>query len=116
VQLRAELRELKHRKVFDALASEARVKPEALEDLWKNSGYTPDTDEPNADAMKTAIAGQQKQRAYLFDGAAPEAKPGEKPKQEPGPGGSRGGLVKDSGKFQVRRKDRAACETRPGCR
>jgi hypothetical protein len=104
VQLRAELRELKHKAVFDRIASELKARPEGLEDLWKLSGYVPEADAPDEAKIKELVTAQVKERAYLFDGAAPEAKPGEKPKQEPGPGASRGGLVRDSGKFQVRRK------------
>src|SRR5271166_3133878 len=35
VQLRAELREIKHRAVFDRVASELKARPDALADLWK---------------------------------------------------------------------------------
>ena len=37
--LRAELLEIKHRKIFDRLANEAGVNPGAVDNLWKTSGY-----------------------------------------------------------------------------
>ena len=109
VQLRAELREFKHRQAFDQLAQEAKARPESLDALWKLSGYVPDADEIDAEKIKGLIAEQAKQpgTAYLFDGSAPApTTPGKAPaaKLEPGPGNSRGGLVRDSGKFQVRRR------------
>jgi hypothetical protein len=108
-QLRAELLEIKHRKVFDRLAGDAGVNPGAMDNLWRTSGYKIDghSDVINEDAIKSLIAEQKKTQPYLFQGgdgkpAATETKV--EAKMEPGPGNSRGGLVRDSGKFQVRRR------------
>ena len=65
-QLRAELREIKHRLVFDKIATELKARPEALNDLYKLSGYTPETDIADEEAIKGVIAEQAKSRGYLF--------------------------------------------------
>jgi len=108
--LRAELLEIKHRKVFDRLASEAKVRTVALDNLWKTSGYTIDqnSDVINEDIIRALIAEQKQKQPYLFDsGGAGEDSTAEtkaEPKLEPGPGNSRGGLVRDAGKFRVTRR------------
>src|SRR5208337_1512456 len=105
--LRAELLEIKHRKVFDRLASEAKVRTVALDNLWKTSGYTIDqnSDVINEDAIKALIAEQKQKQPYLFDsggaGDAPAAETKAESNLEPGPGNSRGGVVRDAGKFRV---------------
>lgn len=109
--LRTELLEIKHRKVFDKLASEAGVNPGAVDNLWRTSGYKIDqhSDIIPEDAIKTLIADQKKAQPYLFqpaggNGEPESAKPTAEPEIKPGPGNSRGNLVRDSGKFQVRRR------------
>src|SRR5208337_158610 len=108
--LRAELLEIKHRKVFDRLASEAKVRTVALDNLWKTSGYTIDqnSDVINEDAIKALIAEQKQKQPYMFDsggaGDAPAAETKAESNLEPGPGNSRGGLVRDAGKFRVMRR------------
>lgn len=107
-RLTSELRNRDHRKVFDRLATDLKARPEALDDLWKLSGYTPEADTVDEQALKALISKQTKTRAYLFDGThTSSTDPAGKPvsgKTEPGPGNSRGGLVRDSGKFLVRRR------------
>ena len=91
VQLRAELRELKHRKVFDRIASELKARPEALEDLWKLSGYTPETDLADEDKLKELITTQAKTRSYLFDtGTVSDATGERQPLVKPAVGGGQG--------------------------
>jgi hypothetical protein len=89
MQLRAELREIKHRKVFDRIASELRARPEALDDLWKLSGYTPETDIADEVKLKEVIGEQAKTRAYLFDSGTTPADGG-KPLIKPAVGGGQG--------------------------
>jgi hypothetical protein len=110
-QLRAELSEIKHRQVFDRLASDAKVKSRYLDDLWRLSGYKVDqhADVINEDALRAVVAEQQKTRPDLFESASGEA-PAVPPARseeplKPGPGNSRGGLVRDAGKFRVSRRD-----------
>ena len=112
-QLRAELMEIKHRKVFDPLAIDAKALPAALDDLWRHSGFKidPHSDVINEDALKALIADQQKARPYLFGTGNGESahpvtgdRPETEPKLEPGPGNTRGGLVRDAGKFRVTRR------------
>jgi len=90
VQLRAELRELKHRKVFERIATELHAKPEALDDLWKLSGYTPETDLADEVKLKEVLESQTKTRGYLFDTGAVPVKPGDQPIIKPGVGGGQG--------------------------
>jgi hypothetical protein len=107
-QLRAELLEIKHRKIFDRVASESGVNPGAIDNLWKTSGYSIDqhSDVINEDAVKALINEQKKAQPYLFQGSVETSQVETKTeaKIEPGPGNSRGGLVRDNGKFQVRRR------------
>jgi hypothetical protein len=106
VQLQAELRELKHRQVFDKVATDLKARPEALDDLWKLSGYTPEADAVDEAALKTLIAEQARTRGYLFDGTATPPAEGKAPapaRTEPGPGNSRGGLVHDAGTVKLSR-------------
>jgi hypothetical protein len=90
VQLRAELRELKHRQVFDRLAREAKARPEALDDLWKLSGYTPETDLADEVKLKELIEGQTKTRAYLFDSGTQPVQVSPMPLVKPGVGAGQG--------------------------
>jgi|SRR5271166_6948652 len=90
VQLRAELRELKHRQVFDRLARESKARPEALDDLWKLSGYTAETDLADEVKLKEMIESQAKTRAYLFDSGTEPVNPGAQPLVKPGVGGGQG--------------------------
>ena len=110
-QLRSELLEIKHRKVFDRLASEAGVNPGAVDNLWKTSGYKIDqhSDIIPEDSIKALISDQKKAQPYLFqatgDGAVQEPVKGNAESEiKPGPGNTRGNLVRDTGKFQVRRR------------
>lgn len=114
-ELTAQLRGLKHRQVFDRIAGKLGARPEAVEDLWSLSGYRPEADAADEAAIESLLKDQQARRGYLFkpagDAAAagPEAaKDGGKapePKSDPGPGASRGGLLKGTGKFAVSRQD-----------
>jgi hypothetical protein len=106
-EYKAELRELKHRKIFDKIAAEHNALPEALDDLWKLSGYQPDTDDADEATLTALITEQAKSRQFLFksDSSSPAADPAAalaavKP---PGPGGKRGGLVTASNTFKVTR-------------
>ena len=109
--LRAELLEIKHRKIFDRLANDAGVNPGAVDNLWKTSGYKIDqnSDIIPEDSIKALIGEQKKAQPYLFkeagsNGETEQEKSVPAPEIKPGPGNSRGGLVRDSGKFQVRRR------------
>ncbi len=89
-QLRAELREIKHRLVFDKIATELHARPEAMEDLWKLSGYTPEADVADEEAIKGVIAEQAKTRAYLFGEGDPAADGTPAPLVKPGVGTGQG--------------------------
>lgn len=69
-ELAAKLREITHRKAFDAAAAKAGVKPGAIEALYKLSGYTPAADEPDEAAIGRAIKAQRATSDFLFADAA----------------------------------------------
>jgi hypothetical protein len=110
-QLKAELLEIKHRKVFDKIAARANARGDALDDIWRLSGFKVDhtSDVISEEALQTLVNEQRKVRPYLFEqpgnGESTEpSKPGNEEPMAPGPGNSRGGLVRDAGKMQLRRK------------
>jgi hypothetical protein len=104
--LKAELRTIKHRQVFDQQAKDAKVRPEALEDLYRLSEYKAEADVPDPDAIKTLIADQAKARPFLFgDGQAAQTGQQQAEQAKPGPGRGQGGtgLREAVGKLQVTR-------------
>lgn len=102
--LKAELRGIKHRAVFDEAAKAAKVRPEALEDLYRLSEYKAEADVPDPEAIKTLIAGQAKARPFLFgDGQAAAGQQTEQAKPGPGRGQGGTGLREAVGKLQVTR-------------
>lgn len=93
-ELAAELRTLKHRGRFDAIAGELGVRPGAVEDLYALSGYKPEADTVDEAAVRAAIEGQRTARPYLFGEASAEGTPptpAPTPTLPAGPGASRGG-------------------------
>lgn len=65
-RLQGELRTRDHRAVFEKVAAEARVRPDAIDDLYRISGYTPDSDTPDPNHIKSIIEDQVSRRAYLL--------------------------------------------------
>ncbi len=106
-QLRAELRTIKHRQTFDQVAKDAKVRPEALEDLYRLSEYKAEADVPDPEAIKALIAEQAKTRPFLFGDGQPAAGQQQTEAARPGPGRGQGGnaLSQALGKLQVTRKD-----------
>lgn len=92
-ELAAELRTLKHRGRFDAIAGELGVRPGAIEDLYALSGYKPEADTVDDAAIRAAIEAQATARPYLFGEASAEATPPTPtpPTLPAGPGVNRGG-------------------------
>lgn len=86
--LEAELATLKHRGRFDTVARDAGARPEALDDLYKLSGYQAEG-EPDDGKIKAAIDAQKTGRAYLF-GSVEDASAGVERPAQPGPGSGRG--------------------------
>lgn len=94
--LAAELRTLKHRGKFDAIAGELGARPGAVEDLYTLSGYKPEADTVDEAAVRAAIEAQKTARPYLFGEASAAAgegtpTPTPTPTQPAGPGANRGG-------------------------
>jgi hypothetical protein len=85
-------RTAKHRKSFDEAAKKAKVKPEALDDLWELAKLDTSADEPDPKAIETAVGEKVKARPYLVGTEEPAPKPGStgKPPLNPGPNANRG--------------------------
>jgi len=85
----AKLREITHREAFKSKAKDLR--PEALDDAYKLSGYSPDADVVDDAKLDAAIVSLRESKGYLF--ADPGKAIGEKPSKPtgPGPGLNRGG-------------------------
>jgi hypothetical protein len=88
--LKGQIRSGKHRAAFDAAAKAAKVRPEALDDLWELSKLDTSADEPDAKAIEAAIGDKVKARPYLLDGAGDAVKEAAKAPLNPGPGSQRG--------------------------
>lgn len=65
-RLQNEIRTRDHRAAFDRIAAESRVRPDAIEDIYRLSGYTPDTDVPDPEAIKSLIQDQVARKPYLL--------------------------------------------------
>ncbi|MHC5536651.1 hypothetical protein ACYOEI_00070 [Singulisphaera rosea] len=84
--LKSKLRTQAHRSAFDEIAKSLKVKPEALNDLFKLSDYHAEGEEPDRAKIKELIEAQVKERPYVVaedETLAPVA-------LHPGPGYSRG--------------------------
>lgn len=97
-RLKGELRTRDHRAKFGDLAREAKVRPDALGDLWDLSGYRAEADEIDEDAMRAAITKAVETRPYLLDGEAV------KPAPKAGPAGGKGGKADTPGIFRMSRQ------------
>ena len=94
--LKAQIRATKHKTAFELAAKAAKVRPEALEDLWELSKLDTSSDEPDAKVIETTLAEKVKARPYLIDGGstAPANAPA---KLSAGPGSQRGASVQSAG-------------------
>jgi hypothetical protein len=96
--LKQQLRDVRHGQVIKDLATERKVKPEAMEDLIKLMDYKAELDEPDPEALAALIDEQRKARPYLFGEAGtsnPGPTPGDTeapivPGKKPVPGAGRG--------------------------
>lgn len=109
-RLRSELRDRDHKDTFQKVATKAGVRPEAIDDLWRLSGYKAETDEPNVEQMTELVESAKSARSYLFQQPADAGKgddarrQGEAhPVRAPGPGMSRGVPDPSAGGITVRR-------------
>lgn len=109
----ADLRTMKHRRVFDEAAKKAKVKEGALDDLWNASGYKAATDEPDGRAIETLLGDLKKSKGFYFDpedaqgdGDGDGAPPPDDKKLQPGAGSSRGKPPGDPAKVRVSAAER----------
>jgi chromosome segregation ATPase len=68
-QLNHKWRETNHKNVFDKVAKELKVREEAIDDLWKLSGYSPEGDDPDHDRIRGVVGEVVAAKPYLL---APE--------------------------------------------
>ncbi|WP_435016695.1 hypothetical protein TA3x_004269 [Tundrisphaera sp. TA3] len=87
--LRNEVRKNKHKDAFSKVAKELGIREDALEDAYALSGYAPNDDEPNDEAIKETLSSALSSRPYLKVEAPKEKK------LAPGPGASRGNSSKN---------------------
>ena len=89
--LTGQLRTLKHRGAFKELALAEGMRPNAIDTAWTALGLKAEADEPDAEALKAAIATAKESHDFLF--GAPAADKGNDPPPAPKPpiGGDRGG-------------------------
>jgi hypothetical protein len=100
--LRGELRTIRHQSKFNERAKALSAREDGLADLWTLSGYRPESDEIDEQAIDSAIGEALRQRPYLLAsdpaasggrGADDSGKPGTsglRPAVSPGPGYQRG--------------------------
>lgn len=88
-ELQGKLRTIEHRKVFDRLAGEAKVRPEALEDAWARMAYEADSDDVDESALSERLGEVLATRAYML---APEGD-GVAVARRPAPDGAHRGRV-----------------------
>ena len=105
-RLRSELRIRDHKEVFQRMATRASVRPEAVEDLWRLSGYQPEADRPDEAQLQGLVESAREGRPYLFQPPPADAgksdRPAPAPTRPPGPGLSRGVPDPTSGGLVVR--------------
>jgi hypothetical protein len=89
--LAQQLRELRHKERFQALARAAGADPELTDDLWTLSGYQPEADDVDDAVLGAVVAGLKGSRPKFFGaqspGAAAAASP---PAPKPAPARGRG--------------------------
>ena len=90
-QYRAELRTMRHRQIFDQIAKDLKVRPEALDDLVRLSEYKAEADTPDPEAIKALIAEQAKTRPFLFGDGQQQTGQQQAEQPKPGPGRGQGG-------------------------
>lgn len=84
--LRGQIREAKHRRVFESMAADSNLRKEAIDDLWKLSGYTPDVDEPDPAKIKAVFDEAKTTKPYLFADPSNPPTPAPAVKNAPAPG------------------------------
>ena len=71
-RMKGEIRTRDHRQAFEKIAKEAKVRPEALNDLWQLAGIKPETDTVDEEGLSNLISEAVQARPYLLSQDAPE--------------------------------------------
>jgi FtsZ-binding cell division protein ZapB len=66
-ELTGQIRTRTHRDVFDRIARDAKLRPEAVEDAWKLSGYQAESDEVDEAKLASLIGEVVKTRPHWLD-------------------------------------------------
>lgn len=110
-ELLGKYRTLLHRTAFEQKAAVHKVRPEAVEALWKLSDYQADSDEVDEARMEQVFAEARQAHKYLFqpdEDATPAPNPAPAPVTKPAlvgaVGNGRGGSL-DPNRFLVRKSD-----------
>lgn len=99
-KLQGEVRTRNHKEAFAAVATELKVRPDALEDLWSLSGYKAETDTVDVEQIKGLVSTAVTARPYLIQSAT-ETVATAPPAPKAGPGASRGIPDKSPAGYQV---------------
>jgi len=108
--LKGELRGIKHKEVFQRVAAEQKVRPDALDDLWRLTGYQPEQDDPDEARIAGLLAEAVKSRPYLVQ---EEAAPPAPSKLVPSPASDRGSDPRLKSGFTVKRSELNSIPTGP---
>lgn len=100
--LKGQLRDSKHKAAFKRVAETNKVKSEAVEDLYKLTGYTAESEDIDEAKIASVIQEAVKDRPYFL--AAEESNQPPAP-TFPAPGYSRGGVDSTPGVFTVKESE-----------
>lgn len=107
-KLQTQMRGDRFRVKFEAIAKEAKIRPDAVEAAWKLSGIAADSDEPDAGKLSAAVKALADSHKFLIE--SEESKPAPKTKLEPGAGSERGAADSKIAGLKVERSNLADAE------
>lgn len=93
--LQQQIREIRHRDAFYKKVREAGAPSDVVEDLWSLSGFKPDKDDVDEEALQEAIASLKTSKPRWFESGKPQDEPASvasvQPERKPSPAAGRGG-------------------------
>ena len=94
------LREMKHKGIFNKVANHLKVREDALEDVYKLSGYSPDAEEPDEKSITEFLSKfVESKKFYLEEEVKAPVK------LVPSPGSARGIAPQISGNYRITKSD-----------